>query len=407
MSDCLPMSDYSNLPRELLLEIFLRLPIEDLVKSTAVCKPWNSVIKNPNFISTHLQKSISSTNTNLLLFRLYTWTSEKGARRLEYSLRSNNKALDEYKQLTCPNIDGCRSRVGSLRVAGSYNGLVCLVEDGSYGYGDTFILWNPVIKKAIHLPEPNVTYSSHGPYDAFTGFGFDSKNNDYKLLRYVMLDTNDYEGEVPIEAEVYSLNANCWTSITSIAPKYIPLLGYPRDYGSSFVNGAIHLLAFDRIDPKRSLILAFDVSEQVFNEIPLPDPLSDEYSRPAQLLTYGQSSIAITTKESWPSSIHLWVMKEYGVATSWTKVLTKEAAESVGKVLLFKQDEQVFVVRNDKSIASLDIKTKHYEVLGVQAPEEYLFVDSYVESLVLLDKCCNAGWNVISIHEDDANSTDE
>ncbi|OMP04956.1 hypothetical protein COLO4_09169 [Corchorus olitorius] len=400
------MSDYTDLPQELLLsEIVVRLPAEALVKFTAVCKSWNSLIKNPKFISTHLQKSISS--TNLLLFRLYTRTSGKGARRLEYSLRSNNKALDEYKQLTCPNIGGCRSRVGAFRVAGSCNGLVCFVEDGCYGYGYTFILWNPVIKKAIHLPEPNVTYSSHGPYDGFTGFGFDSKTNDYKLLRYVMLDTNDYEGEVSIEAEVYSLNANCWTSITSIAPKYIPCLGYPRNYGSSFVNGAIHLLAFDRNDPKRNLILAFDVSEQVFSEIPLPDPLSDAFSPPAQLLTYGQSSIAITTRESWYSSIHLWVMKEYGVATSWTKVLTMEAAERVERVLLFRQDEQVFVLREDESIASLDIKTKHYEVLGVRAPEDYLVVDSYVDSLVLLDKCYNARWDVISVDEDGANSTDE
>ncbi|OMO79189.1 hypothetical protein COLO4_24505 [Corchorus olitorius] len=148
------MSDYSNLPQGLLVEIFVRLLVEDVVKSTAVCKWWNSVIKNPTFISTHLQKTISSTNTNLLLFRLYTWTSEKGG-GLRYSLRFDNKlALDEYKHLPCPKIDGCPYR---FRVAGSYNGLVCLVEDmESHGY--TFILWNPLIKKAIRLLEPRVDF---------------------------------------------------------------------------------------------------------------------------------------------------------------------------------------------------------------------------------------------------------
>ncbi|OMO97116.1 hypothetical protein COLO4_14879 [Corchorus olitorius] len=401
------MSDYLNLPQDLFAEILVRLPIQDVVKSTAVCKSWNSLIKTPTFISTHLQKSISSTKTNLLLFRLCTSTSTststspwfesgKTDARLEYSLRLDNKAVDEYKQLPCPNIGGCR-----FRVAGSYNGLVCLVEDGSYGYGDTFILWNPLIKKAIHLPEPNVTYSSHGPYDAFTGFGFDSKTDDYKLLRYLVLDDNS------IEAEVYSLNANCWTSITPIAPKYIPHFEYPRNYGNSFVNGAIHLLAGN--DQAGYRVLAFDVSEQVFSEIPLPDHLSNASFPRAQLLTYRQSSIATMTWEWEPSLIELWVMKEYGVATSWTKVFT-EKREIVARVLFLRQDEQVFVTIKGGLISSIDIKSKHFEDFGVESVhslEYFLVVDSYVESLVLLDKCCNAGLNVISIDEDDANSTDK
>ncbi|OMO73789.1 hypothetical protein COLO4_26862 [Corchorus olitorius] len=53
------MSDNFNLPQDLFAEILVRLPIEDLVKSTAVCKSWNSLIKTPTFISTHLEKTIS------------------------------------------------------------------------------------------------------------------------------------------------------------------------------------------------------------------------------------------------------------------------------------------------------------------------------------------------------------
>ncbi|OMP12152.1 hypothetical protein COLO4_03443 [Corchorus olitorius] len=398
----------SELPQELLVEILLRLPAEDLAKFTAVCKSWNSVIKNPNFISTHLQKTISC--TNLLLFRHCTFRTSEKRYRVEYSLRLDNKALDEYKQLPIfPDIGGCL-----FRVAGSYNGLVCLVKDmesSYYGYTyNTFILWNPAIKKAIRLPEPSVRFGSHGR--TFNGFGFDLKTNDYKLLRFVVLD--DKEPNVEVEAEVYSLNANCWTSITSIAPNYIPRIDYPRNYGNSFVNGAIHMLACDRkCGRKRNLILAFDLSEEVFSEIPFPDHLSNALYLPAQLLKYRQSSIAIMTWERDPSLethlwvIELWVMKEYGVATSWTKVLTK-AAESVPRLLFFRQEEQVLVARKGGWIASIDIKSKQSEVFGVQSLESFLVVDSYVESLVLLDKCCiKSRWDVISIDEDDANSTQE
>ncbi|OMP03626.1 hypothetical protein COLO4_10296 [Corchorus olitorius] len=254
------MSDYSNLPQELLLEILVRLPVQDLVKSTAVCKSWNSVIKNPNFISTHLGKTISSTNSRrLLLFRLCSMEKRRVIEK--YSLRLDNENVDEYKQLHFPS-NKFRSVGTCSLVVGTCNG------------------------KAIRLPEPSVRV--------------------------------------------------------------------PRD----------------------------------------------------ELLKYGESSIATTTWD-WDdyslvdSKIELWVMKEYGVATSWTKVLTMEATESVQRVLFFRQDEQVFVVRKDESIASLDIKTKHsHEVLGVRSLEAHLVVDSYVESLVLLDKYCNSGWDVISIDGD-------
>ncbi|OMO97109.1 hypothetical protein COLO4_14881 [Corchorus olitorius] len=410
------MSDYSNLPQELLVEIFLRLPIKDLVKSTAVCKSWNSVIKNPNFISTHLGKAISSPDSHLLLFRLCTWEKPYYSVSVEhYSLRFDNEDVNEYKQLHFPS-NFPRSVSTCFRVVGICNGLVCLVDDVVIHVDDVsscdrdynYILWNPFIKKAIRLPEPSLRFRIYYGM-AFTGFGFDSKTKDYKLLRFFEMDDKS------IEVELYSLNANRWTSITSIAPNYSPLYRAQYYYGNSFVNGAIHLLACDRNERDRSrniVLLAFDVSEEVFSEIPLPDHFSNASILRVQLLKYRQSSIATMTWECerkrrsqihWErrSQIHLWVMKEYGVATSWTKVLTStEAGESVARVLFFRQDEQVFVRMQGGWIASLDIKTKHSKGFGVHSVpslEEYLVVDSYVESLVLLDKCCNISpWDVIN-----------
>ncbi|OMO57642.1 hypothetical protein COLO4_35211 [Corchorus olitorius] len=417
------MANYLTLPQELFVEILVRLPIEDLIKSTAVCKSWNSLIKNPNFISAHLEKTISSTNTHLLLFRLCTLAEPRSffseSVVEHYSLRLDNEDVDEYKQLQFPD-NKLFSFTGCFRVAGSINGLVCLVDDmRSYIYN--FILWNPIIKKAVRVPEPGVKFSSHGPYDAFTGFGFDSKTNDYKLLRYVKLNDGTYSRkESKVEVEIFSLNANCWRSITHIAPKYGVIFKYPRTYGNSFVNGAIHMLACDREgDRDRNLILAFDVFEEAFREIPLPDSLSNDPMKLmwTELLRYGQSIAAMTWEwNSWNGNegvkqIHLWVMKEYGVAMSWTKVLT-EVAKRVPRVLFFRKDEEVFVTREDGWIASLDIKSQHSEVFGVQSVESltvesltgYPVVDSFVESLVLLDKsnaCALLGYDYGSLGEID------
>ncbi|OMP03623.1 hypothetical protein COLO4_10293 [Corchorus olitorius] len=390
------MSNYSNLPQDLLVEIFLRLPIKDLVNSTAVCKSWNSVIKNPNFITTHLGKTISSSDTRLVLFRLCSW---EGSTIVEhYSLRFDNEDVDEYKQLHFPGNNKIRSARQCFRIVGICDGLVCL-DNRDYNY----ILWNTFIKKAIRVPKPSVRYC-YDAYDAFTGFGFDSKTNDYKLLRFVVLD----DKEPNVEVEVYSLNANCWKSITSIAPKYTPRNDYPRNYGNSFVNGAIHMLACDR-KVGRDLILAFDVSEEVFSEIPLPHHFSNASSLRARLLKYRESSIATMTWESdgiKGTQTDLWVMKEYGVATSWTKVWAEAEALAPTRVLFFRQEyEQVFVLKPHGWIASLDISTNHSKVFGVHSDnsltiDDFVIVDSFVESLVLLDKCCsNARWDVISMDE--------
>ncbi|OMO99425.1 hypothetical protein COLO4_13285 [Corchorus olitorius] len=316
MSDCLSedkskatMSNYLNLPEELFVEILVRVPIEDL----------ESVAEH-------------------------------------YSLRVDNKDVEEYKQLHFPSHIGTSLRA-CFDVGGSING------------------------KHVRIPQPCVTFSSHGPDRTFTGFGREP---------------------VEVEVEIYSLNANCWRSITHIAPKYAVSPKPFGSYGNSFVNGAIHMLARDK---DRNLILAFDVSEEVFREIPLPECVSN--GKPmwlTRLLKYGQSIAAITVDCRGETMTvdcggevkkALWVMKEYGVAMSWTNVFM-EVAESVPRVLFLRQnEEQMFVVLKDGWIASADIKKKHFEIFGVRSDDEYAgypAIDGFVESLVLLDNgnaCCD------------------
>ncbi|OMP04970.1 hypothetical protein COLO4_09166 [Corchorus olitorius] len=278
----------------------------------------------------------------------------------------------------------------------------------------------PVPLMVVRVPTPGVKISS---MNCIHAFGFDSKTNDYKLLRFddEVIDhhhTNPSK-EPMLEVLIYSLNTNCWRSITHIAPKYILRLKYPRTYGNCFVNGAVHMLAAEK---DINLILAFDVSEEVFSrEIPLPECLSNGPIKleSTHLLKYGQSIAAMTWDWDWDrrdhynkpvKQIHLWVMKEYGVAMSWTKVFT-EVAKSVPRVLFFRQgeEEQVFVTLEGGWIASLDIKKKHSESLGVKSFEyitAYPVIDGFVESLVLLDNS-NACWDVNVCDEiDDPQSVD-
>ncbi|OMO71565.1 hypothetical protein COLO4_28181 [Corchorus olitorius] len=394
------MSCSFDLPQDLFVEVLVRLSIQDVVKCTAVCKSWNSNIKNPTFISAHLSlKKTISFYSCLLLFRLCTTQAKPGSTSPEcvehYSLRFDNEKVDEYKKLHFP-ANEFQSTGRCFRVAGSYNGLVCLVDDQMGPYRDNFILWNPSIRKAVRTARPTVTFFSHGPFEAFVGFGFDSETSDYRLLRFVQLILDDYK--ICIEVEVYSLNLNRWKSITDIAPNYCVSIPMRKTYGHSFVNGAIHLLAYDRKGNQgRIVVLAFDVSREVFSEMALPDFLSNDYKRlvDSEILIYGQSSIAVLTDDY--HKMYLWVMKEYGVSSSWTKVLVG-AGERVPRVLFFRKEEEVFLITDlGGRIASFDIKSQHFKnvvfdslnlssIDSILTGKMYPVVDSFAESLVLLDK---------------------
>ena len=50
----------SNLPDDLWFQIFLHLPVKDLLASKCVCKSWLANISSRRFVTDHLRRSISS-----------------------------------------------------------------------------------------------------------------------------------------------------------------------------------------------------------------------------------------------------------------------------------------------------------------------------------------------------------
>ena len=54
----------SNLPDDLWFQIFLHLPVKDLLASKCVCKSWLANISSRRFVTDHLRRSISSGEDN-------------------------------------------------------------------------------------------------------------------------------------------------------------------------------------------------------------------------------------------------------------------------------------------------------------------------------------------------------
>nr|XP_023921989.1 F-box/kelch-repeat protein At3g06240-like [Quercus suber] len=177
-------------------------------------------------------------------------------------------------------------------------------------------------------------HATTGPYTATVGFGFDSKTNDYKVVRFVTPEDRDFEeGEFTPKVEVYSLATGEWRVVTATAqcPKCAvrdTTMVYLRL--QAFVNGALHFVCYKTTLEIRFLyfVLVFDLKDEVFREIPLPKH-SNKYSWEwVSILAYG-NSIAVIEPGYSVGTLDIWVLKNYADAdadaSSWTKIISLDA----------------------------------------------------------------------------------
>ncbi|XP_039040426.1 F-box/kelch-repeat protein At3g23880-like [Hibiscus syriacus] len=371
------MSDY--LPVEVIIDILKWLPVKSVVKFRSVCKTWNSLICDPSFVSAHCQAYLSRppNNTPLLLIISFSVNGKD-----KYSLHYDNDVFDELKKLQYPVFDS----IWSPMYFGSCNGLVCL---GSYAHNPMrFVFWNPSIQKYISLPQPDICcidYASRLNSAFGFGFGFDSRTNDYKILT-VRFDKANHL----IQPSLFSLRENCWTMVVAIAPNY----EFDDETSMTFVNGAVHWLGYQRRNSDgfkfNYTILGFDLSAEEFFEISFPESFTCLPDMELSTMKYGQSSIAVV-KLGWEDGelLEMWVMKEYGVVESWTKVLALymgDRSELFPRVLGFRNNGEVLLQVDEGEMAPLDLNRQLIKPHGVKIGEYFLSVESYMESLVLLDK---------------------
>ncbi|XP_050370168.1 F-box/kelch-repeat protein At3g06240-like [Argentina anserina] len=388
-----------SFPEEIIPNILIRLPIKSIIKFTSVSRSWNSTIKHPSFIRTHLNYKLSSNDQNSTqLLLLHTVHSEdtsspfgrfhfSGFKQDPYSLHYDNNGVTECCKVEFPValkeelINPC------FRVVGTCNGLVLLADDhGRYGY--TFVLWNPCVRKYVTLPKPSVRFSTHGGYDASLGLGYDDVGNDYKVVRLTSL--LDYPGESPMTlAQVYSLANRSWGMLRVLPPCLVPC-----SWVQACVGGALHWLALRWLDDDHFnyFVVAFDVGSESYREIMLPKSFRTEKTLELRLCASGdRKSIAlfVRSKSEFDGFLDIWVMKEYCIEKSWTKlmILTPQGPKrSLPEALCFRRiGEVVLVLEDSRELVSLDIGSKLFKNLGISGGQ-VCSVDFYEESLVLLER---------------------
>lgn len=364
------MSDY--IPQELLHEILIKLPVESLVRFTGVNKSWYSLITDPKFIINHLNYNNLDQDKTPLLLRFY----DRVVKEENYTIRCDDRTFSEqFTRIEFP----FKSPLGYFRIVGICNGLVCLSDD-LFGDMERVILWNPAIRKSVDLEMP---VRPKYPHMFVLGFGVCSLMNDYKVVRVVYVKDSSFQFTAPPEVQVYSLSTGSWRVVDAGAPSC-----YMVEYTWSqvFVFGSVHWVAFRKLGDSgsRNLIVSFHMGDEVFHEVILPDSLANDIVYDMSVSVVGDSLAALKyNKEAGQESCCVWVMREYRVAESWTKLYTI-SVPGLTRTVAFRKDGQVILSLSNNELVSYDPLTGKIKDLGILGNKRSFYVGTYVESLVLL-----------------------
>ncbi|OAY45188.1 F-box/kelch-repeat protein At3g23880 [Manihot esculenta] len=366
---------FDLLPKDLLIEVLSSSPVKLLLKCRCVCKAWDSIITDPLFISKHLKKS---TERN----RFIMYCADGGTEHyLLYTKESfPGKPVEEFD---CP----WTSLSHLVNIVGSCNGVLCLSDDIRGVYPNRVALWNPSVRKIVTIPCPEVKLNADGEFCYYSlGFGFDSKSDDYKFVRIVYMADNVRIFSPPL-VEIYSSKNRYWRNDVEY-----DLKSSIRPFTSAaFVNGACHWVASKPGNGggEQEVIVSFDLGEEVFREMEIPNCLVNKYVFMDVAVFDGSLLLVAFVKEiGLERSFSVWRIAENGVSGSWTwtKLFSTSHLEGIGRFVAFRQNEEVLLERISGLLVLYDFKTEEISDTGISGKADYSYFDIFVDSLVLMAK---------------------
>ncbi|XP_027364695.1 F-box/kelch-repeat protein At3g23880-like [Abrus precatorius] len=279
------------LPQDLIFEILLRLPVRSLLQFMCVCKSWKTLISDSQFAKDHLRTSTA--DSNMTHQRLVSSVPYDRFKIEFFSVQSlfQNPSIP-IKGLTCW-MSHC------FEILGSCNGLLCMHDPNE----DNIILWNPSTRLRSKRMPNRVSLDDVTCH----GFGYDHVNDKYKL--FIVVD-----GERIYVTKIFNFSSNSWTVIQNFPCRN----AYSRL--GKFVSGTLNWITWGGVLNKDQwMVLFFDLGKESYGEVLLPDGGHDKDF--ISTLNVIRDCLCFCLLDSKKAHWALWLMKEYGVHESWTKLM--------------------------------------------------------------------------------------
>ncbi|CAB4264749.1 unnamed protein product [Prunus armeniaca] len=293
-----------ELPTEIIFyHILPRLPPKSLMR----CKSWSSLFRSPSFVTAFNNFHCNDRNKSTTNF-LFHNNSRLFSSKIEEQQGENNILISRL---------GAKFSNVILIIVQCVHGLVC----ASFTCGPVFIL-NPSTQESIELRYViDNTYCF--PYATYH-FGYSPLTNEYKVLQILSFQPNLLSNR-HIRFNTFTLGRDSSWRPLQVDPAHLRFF-YDTGHASDIrngrstrrvcLNGAIHW-----IHGTQKIIVVFDVREETFRLVSLPE----EYAREFGPDNYGGNRIAFPTgvvevggcvgvfaDKSWRhNEIVLWILKDY------------------------------------------------------------------------------------------------
>jgi F-box interacting protein len=182
-------------------------------------------------------------------------------------------------------------------------GLLCLF----YVHEGCVRLFNPSIEWKSKKSPTLDSYKYH-KWITCHGFGYDHVNDKYKVLAVL---ANGFGREV---TQIHTFGDNYWTTIPNFPFPVRSFLCSGR-----FVSGTLNwVIVKTGVSPNRNMILSFDLANETYKEVLLPEPDGvNVRNRMLDVLSNCLCVSFVSNNTQWD----FWLMKKYGVAESWTRLM--------------------------------------------------------------------------------------
>jgi len=244
------------LPGDLIEQIFLRLPVSNLLRCVGVCKQWHKIIRDPQFVSSHLQ---DAPNCALLFFP-------------QESISGNPYPADAIMIDESWAQSSCAVPVIGPDdfLCGSCNGLLCL-----YTKTSTIKIANLATGEYLHIEKPVKNVS--GDHFLFYSFGCHPLSKQYKITHFL----GDCVEGLPRAhkntrfsvIQVYTLGDEKWREIRT--PEALSL-NCLKTSGAINVDGIMYWLTEDILASWQHAVMTFDLNEESFARIELPASIPED-----------------------------------------------------------------------------------------------------------------------------------
>uniref|UniRef100_A0A151UDU3 F-box/kelch-repeat protein At3g06240 family n=1 Tax=Cajanus cajan TaxID=3821 RepID=A0A151UDU3_CAJCA len=216
-----------------------------------------------------------------------------------------------------------------------------------------FLIWNPSTGfTRSFYPYPPTIMKICGDYFGlnYYGFGYDRSKDNYVVVQIYLSKCDSSH-----RALVYSMNAASWRDFEDDSLLTITYSCISVHQGSIglYFGDSLHWITFNW-ETNVDVILVYNLIDSKFYELNIPSEVKlEDYTLCCLRIIRGWLAFCTVMRdENWDYMVDIWEMKEYGVHTSWTKLISMQVSNDFPGYMLSacSSDDSILFVNNETGV---------------------------------------------------------